>query len=123
MSYQLTHSPRPATRERSTKRAEFTATLRGGLPYRIAPMQQTFTVETVQDQVQEVVEVTIRCSPNLIQMGLDVARMQVEQVTRDSNPQPPPQLEGQHSPELDGFIDAQWKERSTGPTLPNMRGF
>ncbi|MBE9113762.1 hypothetical protein IQ273_30795 [Nodosilinea sp. LEGE 07298] len=72
----------------------FTATLRGGHPYRITAMseQQTFSVDTIQDSTQEVVEVTIRCSRNMIQVGLDVARMQVEALGTPEAP-PRPQLE------------------------------
>lgn len=87
-------------------------------------MQQTFTVETVEDHAQEVVEITIRCSPNLIQTGLEVARMQVATIG-DPRPQPAPepprQLEAP-DPGIHDFMDAQWRERASGPVLPNTGG-
>lgn len=88
-------------------------------------MKQEFSVQTTEDD--DVVEVAIRCSRKMVQMALDVARVQVEEVTPQDF-QPPRLQEGalaepitpiQRRAELDAFVDAEWQERSNGPVLPN----
>ncbi|MEA5447960.1 hypothetical protein VB780_05225 [Leptolyngbya sp. CCNP1308] len=91
--------------------------------------RQEFSVNAHYDEANEVVEVVIRCSPNLIRAGMDIARMQVVEVVPEEGPiaaplEPAPSLPPkQHSSELDAFIDSEWQERSSGPVLPNVRGF
>lgn len=41
---------------------------------------QEFSVNAQYDEAAQVVEVVIRCSPNLIRAGMDIAGMQVEEV-------------------------------------------
>lgn len=91
--------------------------------------RQEFSVNAHYDEADEVVEVVTRCSPNLIRAGMDIASMQVVEVVPEEGAiapplEPAPAMQPiQHSSELDSFIDAQWKERSSGPVLPNTRGF
>ncbi|MBE9157870.1 hypothetical protein IQ265_13700 [Nodosilinea sp. LEGE 06152] len=78
--------------------------------------QQTFTVEAIEDTTQEVVEVTIRCSRNLIQVGLDVARMQVEALGT-SPPPHRPQLEPGPEPEPEPVRINVWDNIPRAPVI------
>lgn len=64
-------------------------------------MQQTFLVEAIADPTQELVEVTIRCSPGLINIALDVAKVQIENLQGANRSQvPQPMLEPGPEPRL-----------------------
>ena len=89
---------------------------------------QEFSVKAHYDDEANVVEVVIRCSPNLIRPGMDIAQMQVVEVVPKEGPvaqplEPAPAPTIRPSAELDAFIDGEWQERSRGPVLPNTRGF
>ena len=90
-------------------------------------MRQDFSVQTTEEE--GTVEITIRCTTKFVQMALDVARVQVEEVN-PSQMQPPRLQEGPvaeplqpRSPEFDAYVDAEWRDRGSGPVLPNMNGY
>jgi hypothetical protein len=93
-------------------------------------MKQEFSVHTDHDHAAQVVEVVIRCSPGLVRMAIDVAIVQVEEVTPihgtprlQEGPQAEPPRPAPPAPSRvqDEWIDAQWAERNLGPVLPNLR--
>lgn len=97
-------------------------------------MKKTFMVETDHDTDSDLVTIAIKCTPPMVPVAMDVVRMQTE-----AQIEPMPQLqEGAIAPPLtprqpapvvpirsqvDTWVDAEWKERSSGPVLPNTRGF
>jgi hypothetical protein len=111
----------------------FTATLRGGHPYRITAMRKTFLVEIDHDEAADLVSIEIKCAPNMVPVAMDVVRMQNEaqasaiihqlQEGPVAPPLQPRNLVPLHQPNIDAWVDAEWKERERGPVLPNTRGF
>ena len=99
---------------------------------------QEFSVRADYDEAANVVEILIRCSPNLIRPGMDIAAMQVQEVIPKEGAiapplEPPPvappvAMAETIGPDLHNsidmdFIDANWRAQSSGPVLPNTRGF
>ena len=98
---------------------------------------QEFSVRADYDEAAQVVEIVIRCSPNLIRPGMDIAAMQVQEVIPKEGaiapPLEPPSVAQVAQVETIGpdlhdsidtsFIDANWREQSRGPVLPYTGSF
>lgn len=103
-------------------------------------MRKTFIVKTDHDPEQDLMTIEIKCAPAMVAVAMDVVRMQTETGPiphgghsvnvhqLEEGPIAPPLQPRNVVPlhqqnQVDAWVDAEWKEKSTGPVLPNMRGY
>lgn len=82
-------------------------------------MKQEFSVHAEHDQAAQVVELVIRCSPNLVRMALDVALLQIEEVTPDQAPAERVALPAALNTAAPPV--PTWEHRGSSPVLPKWQ--